>query len=64
MFAAPFVFTAIGTLLRSADLTAEPPLQSQVCTAGSTLPGPGMLATQRGRGEQPTPLQPVPSLGW
>jgi len=53
MPAAPPVFTATGPPLRSADLTAEPPLQSQVCTASSTLLDPGMLATQGGHGDSP-----------
>jgi len=63
MPAAPPVFIATGPPLRSANLTAEPPLGSQVCTAGSTPLGPKVLATQGGRGGQPTPLQPVPSPG-
>jgi len=63
MPAAPPVSTATGLPLWSADLTTEPPLRRQVCTASKTLLGPGMFATQGGHGEQSTPSQPVPSPG-
>jgi len=53
MPAAPPASTATGPTLRSANLTAEPPLRSQVCTTGSTLLGPQMLATQGGHGVSP-----------
>jgi len=63
MPAAPPVSTATGPPLQSANLMAELPLQTWLCTAGSILLGQGMLTTQGGHREQPTPSQHVPSPG-
>jgi len=57
MPAAPPVSTATKLPWRLADSKAKLPLQTQVCTADNTLPGPGMPATQGGLRGQFTPSQ-------
>jgi len=58
------LFTVARILWGLVDSKAESPLQTPVCTACSTIPDPGMPPTQRGLGEQSTPLQLALSPGW